>query len=63
MKNVIVKEVVIEGKDWENILDEAFKKTVKTVNLDGFRKGNIPKEIFIKLSSLFKTTGRDDLIE
>ena len=48
MKNVIVKEVTIEGKDWENILDEAFKKAVKTVNLDGFRKGNIPKDIFIK---------------
>jgi trigger factor len=48
MKNVIVKEFEIKGKDWENILDEAFKKDVKNVNLDGFRKGSVPKDIFLK---------------
>lgn len=47
-KNVIVKEIKIEGKEWEKCLDGAFKKKNKDVKLDGFRKGAAPKDIFIK---------------
>ncbi len=47
-KNVIVKEIKIEGKDWEKCLDKAFKKKNKDVKIDGFRKGAAPKDIFIK---------------
>ena len=47
-KNVVVKEVKIEGKDWEKCLDSAYKKKNKEVKVDGFRKGTAPKEVFIK---------------
>lgn len=47
-KNVIVKEIKIEGKEWEKCLDNAFKKKNKDVKIDGFRKGSAPKNIFIK---------------
>lgn len=48
MKNV--KEITIEvkGKEWESALDKAFDKKKKEVKVDGFRKGSITKEIFIK---------------
>ena len=38
MKNVHVKEVEIKGKEWETILDNAFKKRVKGQTIDGFVK-------------------------
>ncbi len=47
-KNVIVKEIKIEGKEWDKCLDDAFKKKNKDVKIDGFRKGSAPKNIFIK---------------
>lgn len=47
-KNVIVKEIKIDGKEWEKCLDTAFKKKNKDVKVDGFRKGAAPKDIFIK---------------
>ena len=52
MKNV--KEVVIEvkGKDWENALDKAFNKKKKDIKIDGFRKGSVTKEIFIKKAGI-----------
>lgn len=47
-KNIITKEIKIEGKEWEKCLDVAFKKKNKDVKIDGFRKGSAPKDIFIK---------------
>lgn len=47
-KNVITKEIKIDGKVWESALDKAFKKKNKDVKIDGFRKGTAPKEIYIK---------------
>lgn len=41
-------EIKIEGKEWEECLDKAFKKKIKDVKIDGFRKGTAPKEIYIK---------------
>ena len=48
MKNVHEIEIKIEGKDWENCLDKAFKKRNKEVKIDGFRKGTAPKEVYLK---------------
>jgi len=42
---IIVK---IEGESWEKALDKAFKEEVKKVNVDGFRKGKVPRDIFEK---------------
>ncbi len=38
----------IEGEQWQKILDKSFKKNSKNLKVDGFRKGNIPKDIFLK---------------
>ena len=48
MKNVKEIEFKVEGKKWEELLDKAFKKKSKDTQVDGFRKGNCPKEVFIK---------------
>lgn len=41
-------EIIIEGKDWEEALDKAFKKANKNAKIDGFRPGKAPKDVFIK---------------
>ena len=41
-------EIIIEGKEWEGALDKAFKKANKNANIDGFRPGKAPKDVFIK---------------
>ena len=38
----------LKGKDWESCLDKSFKKAVKDAKVDGFRKGQVPKDIYIK---------------
>lgn len=40
--------IKIEGASWEAALDKAFKEEVKKVNVDGFRKGKVPRDIFEK---------------
>ena len=57
MKNVIVKEYEIKGDKWTKLLDEAFKKDVKDIKVDGFRKGNVPKDVYLKkfgIASLYR---------
>ena len=36
----------IEGKEWEEALDKAFKKKIKEVKIDGFRKGKAPRHVY-----------------
>lgn len=48
MKNVKEIEVELKGQEWQEILDETFKKKAKEVKIDGFRKGSVPKAVFIK---------------
>ena len=46
----------LEGKEWEECLDKAFKKNNKKAKIDGFRPGKAPKDVFIKrygIESLF----------
>lgn len=48
MKNVHDIEIEIKGKDWEQMLDAAFKKRVKDTTIDGFRKGKCPKNVYLQ---------------
>ena len=40
--------VKIEGDSWEKALDKVFKEKQKTVKVDGFRKGKVPRSVFEK---------------
>ena len=44
-KEILIK---IEGEEWKDALDKAFKKLNKTAKIDGFRPGKAPKEVFLK---------------
>ncbi len=46
MKKSYVRE--LKGDAWEKCLDKSFKKNVKNTKIDGFRKGQAPKEVYIK---------------
>ena len=47
-KNIheIVKK--IEGESWKKAIDEAFNEKQKTVKVDGFRKGKVPRSVYEK---------------
>ncbi len=47
-KNVHEVSTKIEGESWKKALDKAFTEKQKTVKVDGFRKGKVPREIFEK---------------
>jgi trigger factor len=38
----------MKGKDWSDCIDKAFKNKRKDIKMDGFRKGQVPKEVYIK---------------
>ncbi len=46
-KNVKEFEIKLDSA-WKEALDKAFKKKVKEVKVDGFRKGACPKDIYLK---------------
>ena len=47
-KNIHEIVIKIEGDDWKNALDKAFAEKQKTVKVDGFRKGKVPRNIYEK---------------
>lgn len=47
-KNVFNVEIKIEKEEFEKALDKAFNKKSKDVKVDGFRKGKVPKDIYLK---------------
>lgn len=47
-KNYHNIEIKVEGKEWTDAIDKAFKERVKKVEVDGFRKGKCPKNIYDK---------------
>ncbi|MDB5083780.1 MAG: trigger factor [Bacilli bacterium] len=47
-KNVGVLEVSVEAESVSDALTQAFKKVVKQVNVPGFRKGKVPRQLFEK---------------
>ncbi|MBQ3475363.1 MAG: trigger factor [Bacilli bacterium] len=64
MKNIHEIEIKLEGKEWETALDKAFKSEVQKANVPGFRKGKVPKEVYLKkygVESLFYTAINGEL--
>lgn len=52
------KEIIVEmkGKEWTDLLDHVFEHKKADLKVDGFRKGQVPKDIYIKkfgIESLF----------
>ncbi len=47
MENVKKIEIKLE-QEWKDALDEVFKEKSKNVQIDGFRKGKVSKEMYIK---------------
>ncbi len=47
-KNVHEIEKVFKGEKWTKLLDEVFNKKKKDIKMDGFRKGAVPKDIYLK---------------
>ena len=49
-KNTNKKElnIKIDGVEWTAAVDKAFQEKVKTVTVDGFRKGKCPRNVFEK---------------
>ena len=48
--------IKVEGTEWESALEKSFKKNVKERKVDGFRKGSVPKEVYLEkfgVESLF----------
>ncbi|MBQ6324070.1 MAG: trigger factor [Bacilli bacterium] len=63
-KNIHEINVKIEGKDWSNAVDKVFEKKQKTVKVDGFRKGKVPRSVYEKKfgkESLFLDAANDVL--
>ena len=48
MKNTKEIKIKIEGKKWEDALEKAYKKASSNFQIDGFRKGKAPKNVFLK---------------
>ena len=38
----------LEGKEWKDCLESAFNKKKKDIKMDGFRKGQVPYEVYVK---------------
>lgn len=47
-KNVHEVVIKIEGTEWEQAIDKAFKENNRKAKIDGFRPGKAPKDVFIK---------------
>ena len=40
--------VKLEGKEWKDCLKQAFDKKKKDIKMDGFRKGQVPYDVYVK---------------
>ena len=47
-KNETKITIKVEKKEWNDALDKAFAKKQKEVNVDGFRKGKVPRNVYEK---------------
>lgn len=41
-------KIKVEGKEWSEAIEKAYKKIEKDIKVDGFRKGHAPKDIILK---------------
>ena len=48
MENIKEIKVKVSGKKWEEALEKAYKKASSNFQIDGFRKGHAPKNVFLK---------------
>lgn len=48
MENIKKITIKIEGENWEKALEKAYKEANKNFQVDGFRKGKAPKDMFMK---------------
>ena len=65
-KNVHEVNVKIDGEAWSKAIDKVFLKKQKTVKVDGFRKGKVPRNVYEKKfgkESLFLDAANDVLPE
>lgn len=44
--------VKLEGKEWKECLKEAYSKKKKEVKIDGFRKGQVPYDVYVKKAGI-----------
>ena len=42
----------LEGKEWKDCLKEAYNKVKKDINMEGFRKGQVPYDIYVKKNGI-----------
>ncbi len=42
----------LEGKEWKDCLKSAYNKKKKDIKMDGFRKGNVPYEVYTKQNGI-----------
>lgn len=50
-------DVKLEGKEWKDCLKQAFNKKKKDIKIDGFRKGSVTWDLFVKkigIASLYQ---------
>ncbi len=47
-KNIHEIKIEITGEEWLKILDDTFKRVIKTVKIDGFRPGKAPRSVYEK---------------
>lgn len=48
MENIKEIKIKVEGKKWETAMEKAYKKASSNFQVDGFRKGKAPKNVFLK---------------
>ena len=48
MENIKEIKIKVEGKKWESAIEKAYNKASSSFQVDGFRKGKVPKNIFLK---------------
>ena len=48
MSNIKEIKIKVEGEKWESAMEKAFDKANKNFQIDGFRKGKAPKNVFLK---------------
>ena len=41
-------DVKLEGKEWKDCLKHSFDKKKKDIKMDGFRKGQVPYDVYVK---------------
>lgn len=46
-KDKVKLTIAVSAEEFDKALDKAFDKVIKTVKLDGFREGHVPKNVFL----------------